>query len=287
MDRLRSGLLVAAIVGAGATISAQPRASPSPPSVLISRQLAADRGLHVGDIVRLAKDRSGTDAQLFRVAGIYEPTPDPMRFSQRRLEVRLHLPDLLALTADPANPDAAESITAINIGLRDRSDAATFSRDVTNRLPMVTARPTTAPDERSSTFVVVERFHLAVAIVTIIGSAMFLLALMVMVVEERRTTAGTLRLIGFTRSRILIQVLVEGAMVAAAGAIAGILFAFAVQGAFNRVFQWRYDTTLVFLRVTPAVVGQSLLLSVPLGVIASLVASWTLLRQQILALVRR
>jgi hypothetical protein len=28
-------------------------------------------------------------------------------------------------------------------------------------------------------------------------------------------------------------------------------------------------------------------LSVPLGVIASLVASWTLLRQQILALVRR
>jgi putative ABC transport system permease protein len=115
----------------------------------------------------------------------------------------------------------------------------------------------------------------------------FLLALMVMLVEERRSTVGILRLIGFTRGRILLQVFAEGALIAAAGAAFGIAFALATQGFFNRFFQWRYDTALVFLRITPDVVWQSLLMAIPLGVAASLIASWTLLRQQLLALIRR
>ena len=149
------------------------------------------------------------------------------------------------------------------------------------------ARPTRAPDQRTSTFVVIERFHLAIAIVTVLGSAVFLLALMVMLVDERRGTVGVLRLIGLTRRRILIQVLAEGALIAGAGAAGGILFAYLSEGLFNRFFQWRYDTTLVFLRVTPGVVWQSLLLALPLGIAASVIASWTLLRQQLLVLIRR
>src|SRR5262249_33856185 len=155
------------------------------PSVLVSRQLAELRGLHTGDIVQLSPTQSGT-GRPFRIAGIYEPTPDPMRFAQPRLEVRLHLPDLLTLTADSSDPGATDSITSINVALDDPSRAGTFSHGVTMRLPMVTARPTNAPDERTTTFVVVERFHRAIAIVTLLGSAVFLLALMVMVVEERR-----------------------------------------------------------------------------------------------------
>ena len=156
-----------------------------------------------------------------------------------------------------------------------------------SRLPTIVARPTSAANERTSTFVVLERFHLAIAVVTVIGSAVFLLALMVMLVEERRATVGTLRLLGFTRRRILAQVIAEGALIAVAGAAAGILFAVVMQGAFNRFFQWRYDTTLVFLRITPAVVWQSLLMAIPLGIAASVGASWTLLRRPILGLVRR
>jgi len=60
-----------------------------------------------------------------------------------------------------------------------------------------------------------------------------------------------------------------------------------MQGAFNRFFQWRYDTALVFLRITPGVVAQSILLALPLGIAASAIASWTLLRRHPLALVRR
>jgi ABC-type lipoprotein release transport system permease subunit len=287
MGRARRWLVGVALLAAGATVSSRVQDAADLPSVLISRQLSESRGLRVGDLVRLSADRAGQGAQPFRVAGVYEPTPDPMRFAQRRFEARLHLPDLLALTADPSDPAARESVTAINVALEAPAAAAAFSRDVAARLPTLTARPTNAPTERSSTFLVLERFHLAIAIVTIVGSAVFLLALMVMLVDERRGTVGTLRLMGFTRRRILLQVLAEGALIAVAGAVFGILFAFTMQGVFNRFFQWRYDTALVFLRITPQVVWQSLLMAVPLGIAASLIASWTLLRQQILTLVRR
>jgi putative ABC transport system permease protein len=282
-----SALAVIALVITVTTPSGRAQPSDELPAVLLSRQLVESRGLRVGDVVQLARDASGEGAQAFRVAGIYEPTPDPMRFARPRLEARLHLPDLLAMAPMPPNPDATESVRAINVALTDPSDAAAFARDAAARLPGIVARPTRAPDERTGTFVVLERFHLAIALVTVVGSAVFLLALMVMLVDERRGTVGILRLIGFTRHRILLQVFAEGALIAAAGAVFGILFAFASQHFFNRFFQWRYDTTLVFLRITPDVVWQSLALSVPLGVAASLIASWTLVRQQLLALIRR
>jgi ABC-type lipoprotein release transport system permease subunit len=278
--------LVTALVATAVTTSTQSPPADAP-SILISRQLAESRGLAVGDTVRLSTDPSGTNARPFRIAAVYEPTPDPMRFAQRRLEARLHLPDMLMFTADPSDPAATDSITSINIALDDPADASAFVRDVTARLPAVMARPTNVPDERTTTFVVIERFHLAIAIVTVVGSAVFLLALMVMVVDERRGTVGTLRLIGFTRRRILIQVLAEGALIATVGAAAGILFAIAMQGLFNRFFQWRYDTTLIFLRITPAVVWQSMAIAVPLGIAASVIASWTLLRRHLLSLVGR
>jgi putative ABC transport system permease protein len=277
------GGLVAALAAVPGSVARQEDPAPA---VLVSRQLADREGLRVGDRVRLSADPTGNGAEGFRIEGIYEPMADPMRFAQSRLEARLHLPDLLALTAD-GDPGIAEPITTINVDLVEGADARAFAADVRARLPGLVARPTDAPNERTTTFLVLERFHLAIAVVTVVGSAVFLLALMVMLVDERRSTVGILRLIGFTRRRILVQVLAEGALIALAGAIFGILFALATEGLFNRFFQWRYDTPLVFLRITPAVAAQSLLLAVPLGIAASLIASWTLLRQRLLALIRR
>ena len=283
MIRVRRALIAAA--GVVVLVSTPGRADQPTPGILVSRQLLEARQLHIGQIVRLAPDASGAGARVFRIDGVYEPTPDPMRFALPRLEARLHLSDLLAMTE--SGPGSDDAITAINVKLADPADAAAFAKDVTARLPGLTARPTRAPDERTQSFVVIERFHLAIAIVTVIGSAVFLLALMVMLVDERRGTVGILRLIGFTRRRILLQVLAEGTLIALAGATFGILFALSSQRLFNLFFQWRYDTALVFLRITPRVVAQSLALAVPLGIAASLIASWTLLRRQLLALIRR
>jgi putative ABC transport system permease protein len=241
----------------------------------------------VGDVVALSASATGEAPRPFRVDGLYEPVPDPMRLTAKRWEARLHLPDLLQLTAEPLDPHHGESVSAINIALVDPADAAGFSSDLTRKLPGLIALPTAAPEDASNPFKVLERFHLAIAVVTVLGSTAFLLALMVMRADERRETVGVLRLIGLSRPRILLGVFLEGLVVAIVGAVLGVALAAVLQGTFNHFFQWRYDTALVFVRVTLSIALRCILVAVPLGILAGLLASWTLLRREILALIRR
>jgi len=249
--------------------------------------MASER-LSVGDVVYLSSDAAGTGAREFRVVGQYEPVPDPLRLGSLRLEVRMHLPDLVGMTASrSSDPLATESVDAINLGLATQSDADAIARTISARVPGVVVRSTAGDDQQSAPFVVLQRFHLAIAIVTVIASSVFLLALMLMLVDERRSTIGILRLIGFRRRRILQYVLAEGVVIAAAGAAVGIAIAVAFQGAINQFFQWRYDTVLVFVRVTPRIALRSLLMAIPLGVAAAVASSWTLLRREVFTLTRR
>jgi hypothetical protein len=71
------------------------------------------------------------------------------------------------------------------------------------------------------------------------------------------------------------------------GAVFGLLLAFLSEGAINRFFQWRYDTALVFVGITPRVAMLCVWIAVPLGASATVVASWALLRRNALRLVRR
>ena len=288
---LRSWVLGVALAVTISLLPAQealPRAQESQPSsILITRQLAELQGLATGDEVQLATDERGGNARRFRIAGIYEPTPDPMRLGVAPRAVRLHLTDLLALTRDPATPAGTEHVEGINVALLDPEGARTFADDVNARIPGVFARPSTGAAGSASTFVVLERFHLAIASVTIAAATVFLLALTIMLVDERRATVGVLRLIGLPARRILVQVLLEGLLVAGAGALFGLALALASEGLINRFFQWRYDTALIFVRVTPAIAATCLAIAVPLGASATVAASWALLRRSGLRLARR
>ena len=175
----------------------------------------------------------------------------------------------------------------MNVKLVDPKEGDAFSAALSARIPGTFSRPTARAQDGSDPFAVLERFHLAVAVVTVLGSTAFLLALMVMRAEERREIVGIIRLIGVSQRFVLLMVLAEGLLIAAAGAIFGVLVALAAEGSVNRFFQWRYDTTLVFVRVTARIALQSVALAVPLGILAGLVGSWTLLRRDIISLVRR
>jgi putative ABC transport system permease protein len=256
------------------------------PTVLVSRQLAESERLTVGSVVRLATDASGTRSQEFRVGGIYEPTPDPSRLGQVPRAVRLHLPDLLDMTRPVGIPAGAEYISSVNVALVNPDDAHQFARDVDARLPGVVALPSGEAGS-AGPFRVLERFHLAIAIVTIVAATVFLLALTIMLVDERRETVGVLRLIGLPVRRILAQILLEGLMVAGVGAIFGLVLAVLSEQLINQFFQWRYDTALVFVRVTRDVALTCVTIAVPLGASATVVASWALLRRGDLRLARR
>jgi putative ABC transport system permease protein len=255
------------------------------PAVLVSRQLAEARGLSPGGTIQLSTQPHGM-TRAFRIAGVYEPIPDPVRINATKYEVRLHLPDLLELTRDPADPLSTENVQAVTIALASGADAQAFSRQLAARHPMITVQPV-GPGADAGLFVVLERFHQAIALVTVIASTIFLLALSVMLVEERSETVGVLRLIGLSSRRILAQVFVEGLLIAVVGALAGLAIAVASEGLINRFFQWRYDTALVFVRLTPGIAARCLAIAVPLGVAGSVLASWALLRRRALRLVRR
>jgi putative ABC transport system permease protein len=270
------------VVAAGAV-----RAADTPSSILISRQLAEGENLAAGDVVRLGGEADGRDAREFRVAGIYEPTPDPVRLGAVIREVRMHLPDLLELTRTPGMPAGGEYVESINVALVDPEEARTFARDVGARMPGITAQPAHGAAGSTGPFVVLERFHLAIAIVTIIASTVFLLALTIMLVDERRATVGVLRLIGLPTRRILVQLFIEGVLIATAGSLFGLLLSLGSEGIINRFFQWRYDTALVFVRVTPEVAAVCVAIAIPLGVSATVVAAWALLRRNGLRLARR
>jgi putative ABC transport system permease protein len=289
--RIVAAVAVAVAVSSTAAVGAQEQ-------VLVSRQLAEAEGLQTGSIIRLAPDANGARAREFRVAGIYEPTPDPSRLGQVPREVRLHLPDLLEMTRSPGLPErlggvppnvpaGLEYVSSINVALVDGSEAPAFARDVNARMPGVSARPAAEAAGAAAPFQVLERFHQAIAVVTIIAATVFLLALTVMLVDERRETVGVLRLIGLPVRRILVQVLLEGLLVAAGGALFGLVLASLSQRAINDFFQWRYDTALVFVRITPEVAALCVGIAVPLGAAATVVASWALLRRNGLRLARR
>ena len=141
------------------------------PRILLSRQLMRESSLHVGDDVTLAADSRGARATTFRVAGVYEPVPDPRKFPRPRLEARLHLPDLIALTADPGDPLAEESVGAFNLALADPQDAEAVRSLISTRVPGLIVE-STAKIPRDDPFAVLDRFQRAIAIVTVCATCL-------------------------------------------------------------------------------------------------------------------
>jgi cell division protein FtsX len=254
--------------------------------MLISRQLSERAHLAIGDIVVLSADQSQTRAARFRVEGIYEPVADPMKFNLERLEVRLHLPDLIALTANPDDPLSSESVSSVNVAVANPADIKSVASDLSSRSIGLVVAPT-ARSRESDTFVVLDRFHTAIAAVTVVGSTAFLLALMVIRAEERREVVGILRLIGISSKSILLEVIVEGAVVATIGAVFGLVLARVAQVGINKFFQARYETTLVFVSVTPSIVWRCLVVAIPIGALAGAAASANLLRRKPATLIGR
>ena len=76
-------------------------------------------------------------------------------------------------------------------------------------------------------------------------------------------------------------------MVASVGAVFGLVLAVLSEQLINAFFQWRYDTALVFVKITKDVALTCVSIAVPLGASATVVASWALLRRSGLRLARR
>ncbi len=268
------GVLILLLLGALTTQGADSvsPAAPALPSVALERRLAERLGARVGDTLTIGLD-AGAPGRLMVVGAIYEPAADPSAITKREYYLRLHLPELAGLLGAPDRVDrfgvalepgvlpqrAADELNRIAFGFRAYPSAEIAS-------------------ESSQTFRVVSRFHQAIAVISVVASAIFLLCIMLLKVEERRHDAAVMRFTGISRATIFTALLLEAILVAALGSGFGVALALGASAVTNLYYQHFFDTTLVFSVVTPAIIRFSVLLSLVLGLLAGSLAAWRLVR---------
>jgi putative ABC transport system permease protein len=249
-----------------------PAAAQDVPGVAVERRMATQLGLRVGDTLRMGTAPDSLVHRV-RVAAIYEPAADPATVLRRELRLRMHLPDLATLLGRPDRVDRFG--VALNPGVAADSVARALDRAAFGYRAYPSAE---IASESSQTFRVVSRFHRAIAVITIVASAIFLLCIMLLKVEERRMDAAVMRFVGIGRRTIFLALLLEAAVVAVLGAGVGVLIAWASSAATNLYYQRFFDTRLVFSLVTPEIVRFSVGLSLALGLVAGAIAAWRLVR---------
>jgi putative ABC transport system permease protein len=243
-----------------------------PASVAIERQLAGQLGLSVGDTFRLATAADPLGS-LFTVGAVYEPSADPAEIAKRERHLRLHLADLARLLRTPDRVDRLS--IGLYPGISADSAAAVLNRTAYG-YRVYSAKAIAS--ESSQTFLVVSRFHRAIAVITIVASAVFLLCIMLLKVEERRLDAAVMRFVGVRRRTIFLALLFEALLVAGLGSLFGVGLAYLAGAATNAYYRRFFDTALTFSLITPDIVTFSVMLSLVLGALAGGVAAWRLVQ---------
>lgn len=243
-----------------------------PVPIALERRLAERLGARLGDTLELGLEATAIDRRAV-VSAIYDPAADPSSITKRDFYLRLHLPDLALLLGAP------DRVDRFGVALEPGQSPS----DVARRLNQVAfgfrAFPSTdIASESSQTFRVVSRFHDAIAVVSVVASAIFLLCIMLLKVEERRRDAAVMRFTGISRRTIFAALLLEAVLVAGLGSALGVGLALAASAVTNFYYQGFFDTTLVFSTVTPAIVRFSVLLSLGLGLAAGAIAAGRLVR---------
>ena len=257
------------------------RTPPTVRGIAIDERMAVDLSLKVGDTVRLGA-RPGEPTDSVVIAAIYRRRADPAEVARREYKVRLHLDQLQSL-----------------MGLDDRVDRfAVATRGGTSTDSAVAEinhvafgfrahRSKDVAIGSSRTFRVVERFHRAIGVITIVASAVFLLCLLLLSVEERRRDIAALRLMGISRGTVVRAIVLEAAMVALLGSALGALIGWGSSLLVNSHFQAVYRTPLTFALLTPGILLFAVSLSLVLGIGAGALAAWRLVRTPPLALMGR
>ena len=250
-------------------------------TIAIDERLAADAGLRIGDRVVVAS-APGVPGDSVIIGAIVARRADPSEIARDEYRVRLHLDHLQTLIG------YGDRVDRFAVATRDSS----ATERVIGRINDVAFgfrahRSRDVAIETSQTFRVVSRFHRAIGVITIVASAIFLLCILLLRVDERRRDVAALRLLGISRRTVLGAVVLEAAFIAFVGSIAGTAIGGLASAAVNAYYQAHYRTPLRFSIVTGDIVVLAAALSIALGVVAGTVAAARLVRAHPLALLGR
>ena len=250
-------------------------------TIAVDERLAADAGVRIGDLVVIAA-KPGASGDTVRVSAILRRRADPAEVARAEYRVRLHLGQLQDLI------DYGERVDRFAVQTRGQEETANALRRINDAAFGFRAhRSRDIAVETSTTFLVVSRFHRAIGVITIVASAIFLLCILLLKVDERRREVAALRLMGLSRASVVRAVVIEAALVAALGSALGVAIGWAMSGLVNWYYQGVYRTPLAFSIVTADIVLFAVALSLLLGVLAGLAAATRLVRQPPLTLFGR
>jgi putative ABC transport system permease protein len=250
-------------------------------SIAIDERLATDAALRVGDRVVIAGAPESTGDTVV-VGAIVRRPADPAEIARGEYRVRLHLTQSQSLLGYGDRVDrfavATRGPAATTQAIARINDAAFGFR---------AHRSADVAVETSQTFAVVSRFHRAIGVITIVASAIFLLCIMLLKVEERRRDVAALRLMGISARTVVRSVVLEAAGIAVFGSVAGVGVGWAASWIVNVHYQSVYRTPLRFSIVTLDIVLLAVVLSLVLGIAAGWVAARRLVRTPPLVLFGR
>ena len=265
-NRIAAGVVL--VVTAVAPLGAQGSVVP----IAIERRLAQMAHLRVGDTLQVTSSTTYPGRRA-AVAAIYDPQADPATIMRRDLHIRLHLADLASLLGQPDRVDRIGVM--LQPGVDADSAAAQLNRTAFG-YDLFASEAIAA--QSSTTFLVVSRFHRAIAIISILASTVFLLCLMLLKVEERRRDVAVLRFTGISRRTVFAALVLEAAVIALAGSVIGVGIAAIASGAVNAYYQRAFDTSLIFSQLSAGTVALAVVLSVVLGLGAGALAAWRMVR---------
>ena len=248
-------------------------------TIAIDERLAADARLGVGDKVMLSAIPSSPTGDTVIVGAVVKRGTDPAEVARSEIRIRVHLDQLQSIAGygdrvdrfAVATRDEAATEQAI-----DMINSAAFGFQAHRSKDIAVAT--------SKTFLVVNRFHAAIGVITIVASAIFLLCIMLLKVEERRLDAAVMRFVGVRRRTIFGALLLEASLVAALGCLLGTGLAYLAGAATNAYYRRFFDTVLTFSVITPDIVWFSVVLSLVLGGMAGALAAWRLVQTRPLVL---
>jgi putative ABC transport system permease protein len=250
-------------------------------TVAVDERLAQDHGIRVGDTLIVAST-PGAAGDTVIVSALVKRSSDPSEVARGAYRVRLHVDELQQLIGYGDRVErfavATRGSASTDSVLRAIGAAAFGFRAYSSHEIAV---------ESSTTFLVVSRFHRAIGMITIVASAVFLLCIMLLKVDERRRDVAALRLMGISARTIVRSVVLESALIAAFGSVAGIGIGATISAFVNWHYRRVYRTPLIFSLVTGEIVALAVVLSLGLGLAAGWLAAQRLVRRPPLSLFGR
>jgi putative ABC transport system permease protein len=245
-------------------------------TIAIDERLAQDAHLAIGDRVVISGQPGAGRAGLgdtVVVAAIVSPRADPSEVARDDYRVHLHLTDLQRLSGAEDRVDRF----AVRTTGPEYTDRA-LARINASAFGFRAYRSSDVAVATSKTFQVVSRFHRAIAVITITASALFLLCILILRVDERRREIGALRLMGISSRSVVVSVVIEAALISVVGSVVGTGIGWVTSLAITWHYRGVYRTPLAFALVTPDIVAFAVAVALVLGIGAGFLAAARMVR---------